>query len=589
MEILENIFSTDNDIVEQLKGYAKKPNYEKIFFEHLGPELKKIFNNKKDKVFTNHFLEASQYEYGFLGTEIDLQKAFSLYKNYADGNDYFCMYKMHVIYLCEYEKFNVPLDRTLEKIYILKCLAYLPNYIYDWNVKLFDCIDVAYEIAEILDLEDSDLEKHPLFLDLLYYKREKYNLSENDVNLMKGVFSCYFYKEGTDSHLIAFSMLNSLIKSNEKDYAYYHAKNKAIFFNTYLKLEDAVSDEEAETFYKEVEEQKLYQFYGDYGNYLIDKKNNANPKIIEILTDASKNGNLFCGFRAYQCLLDYNDYEEIMSNYDKAEILLEYLLNEIVFENMTFVQFIILVGFFVKFSNFADKIISKYLIYVKEINNYATSILERKEKEKEEVSEEEYFLYIIKGYLYYFGFQGIEEQNFQKALDFLEKGTKLTKKIFIQKNNAFTKYNIKLLMHSKKLISDDELNTDKKNLIEFFYKNMKLKYEIVDCYIIGEDYFKGIVKKEDEFNALIIYKSAVKIFTKGIVDCMIKDKIKKFLKEHDHKIENKLKDEICCICYDKKISKIFIPCKHNFCEACAAKLEKDSKCPVYKTEILTIV
>ena len=589
MEILENIFSTDNDIVEQLKGYAKKPNYEKIFFEHLGPELKTIFNNKKDKVFTNHFLEASQYEYGFLGTEIDLQKAFSLYKNYADGNDYFCMYKMHVIYLCEYEKFNVPLDRTLEKIYILKCLAYLPNYIYDWNVKLFDCIDVAYEIAEILDLEDSDLEKHPLFLDLLYYKREKYNLSENDVNLMKGVFSCYFYKEGTDSHLIAFSMLNSLIKSNEKDYAYYHAKNKAIFFNTYLKLEDAVSDEEAEAFYKEVEDQKLYQFYGDYGNYLIDKKNNANPKIIEILTDASKNGNLFCGFRAYQCLLDYNDYEEIMSNYDKAEILLEYLLDEIVFENMTFVQFIILVGFFVKFSSFADKIISKYLIYVKEINNYATSILERKEKEKEEVTEEEYFLYIIKGYLYYFGFQGIEEQNFQKALEFLEKGSKLTKKIFIQKNNAFTKYNIKLLMHSKKLISDDELNTDKKNLIEFFYKNMKLKYEIVDCYIMGEDYFKGIVKKEDEFNALIIYKSAVKIFTKGIVDCMVKDKIKKFLKEHDHKIENKLKDEICCICYDKKISKIFIPCKHNFCEACAVKLEKDSKCPVCRTEILTIV
>ena len=114
-------------------------------------------------------------------------------------------------------------------------------------------------MAEILDLENSDLEKHPLFFDLLYYKREKYNLSENDVNLMKGVFSCYFYKEGIDSHLIAFSMLNSLIKRNEKDYAYYNAKNKVIFFNTYLKLEDAVSDEEAEAFYKEVEEQKLHQ------------------------------------------------------------------------------------------------------------------------------------------------------------------------------------------------------------------------------------------------------------------------------------------------------------------------------------------
>ena len=589
MEVLENLFSTDSETVEKLKGYAKKPNYEKIFFEHLGPELKKIFNNKKDKVFINHFLEASQYEYGFLGAKIDLPKALSLYKKYADDNDYFCMYKMHVIYLCEYEKFNVTLNRVLEKLYILKCLAYLPNYVYDWNIKLFDSIDVAYEVAEILDLEDSDLEKHPLFLDLLNYQREKYNLTENDIYLMKGVFSCYFYKEGSDTHLLAFSLLNSLIKENDKDLAYYNPKNKCIFFNTYLKLENAISNSEAEEFYKSVENQKLYEFYGDYGNYLIDKKINANPQIIELLSEASKNGNLFCGFRAYQCILDYYEFEEIMTDYDKAVILLEYLLDEIVFENMTFVQFIILVGFFIKFSNFADKIISNYFVYIKEINDYASSILNRKEKEKEPVTEEDYFLYVIKGYLYYFGFQGIEEQNLPKAVEYLDKGNNLTKKIFIKKNNEFTKYNIKILMNSKKILSDDELIKAKKDLIEFYYKNMKLKYEIVDCYIIGEDYYKGIVKKQDEFNALIIYKSAQKIFCKGIVDCFIKDKIKKFLKEHDHKIESKLKDEICCICYDKKISKIFIPCKHNFCSTCADKLEKDSKCPVCRTEILTII
>ena len=103
MEALDTIFSSENELVEKLKGYAYKPDYKKIFFEHLGPELKKIFINTKDKVEFKNFFEASQYEYGSFDTEIDLQKAFNIYKKYADLNDYYCMYKMHVIYLCECE------------------------------------------------------------------------------------------------------------------------------------------------------------------------------------------------------------------------------------------------------------------------------------------------------------------------------------------------------------------------------------------------------------------------------------------------------------------------------------------------------
>ena len=101
MDDLENLFSIENEIVEKLKGYASTLDYKKIFFEHLGPELKKIFINKKNKVYLKNFLEALQYEYGFFDNKIDLQKAFDIYKKYADLNDYFCMYKMHVIYLCE--------------------------------------------------------------------------------------------------------------------------------------------------------------------------------------------------------------------------------------------------------------------------------------------------------------------------------------------------------------------------------------------------------------------------------------------------------------------------------------------------------
>ena len=45
MENLETIFSSENEIVEQLKSFAYQIDYQKIFFGHLGPELKKIYIN----------------------------------------------------------------------------------------------------------------------------------------------------------------------------------------------------------------------------------------------------------------------------------------------------------------------------------------------------------------------------------------------------------------------------------------------------------------------------------------------------------------------------------------------------------------
>ena len=288
MEDLENLFSIENEIVEKLRGYASTLDYKKIFFEHLGPELKKIFDSKKDNVQITNFLEASQYEYGFYDKEIDLQKAFFLYKKYADLNDYFCLYKMHVIYLCEYEKFNVKLNRVLEKLYLLKCFAYLPNYVHDLYLKLFDKIDVILEIAEVLDLEDANLEKHTRFFDLLITERKKYNLTENEINLMKGVFFGHFRNDDdSDSRLLVFKTLNSILPTNDLDYTYYHAKNKLIFFQDNLKLDKVISDSEIQNFYKEVKDKKLYEFYSDYGNYVLDKNIKANKEIIDIFTTAS--------------------------------------------------------------------------------------------------------------------------------------------------------------------------------------------------------------------------------------------------------------------------------------------------------------
>ena len=278
-----------------------------------------------------------------------------------------------------------------------------------------------------------------------------------------------------------------------------------------------------------------------------------------------------------------------MEDYDKAAKVLDYLLEEIVFENIANKPFILLIGFLIKHSKFPEKIISNYLVYVKEINEHVISTIKEKESRNEEFTEEEEYLFVIKGYIHIFGFQGIEEQNLQKAVEYLDKGTNMTKKMYIKKNNEFIKYNVIKLMHNLNLITDGEFLKAKKEIISFFNKNLKLKYEINDCYIIGEDYFEGITKKKDEINTSLIYKSALNIFCKSVSESKTKSDIQKFLKNHENKIEYKLKDEICCICYENKVTKLFIPCKHNFCEFCASKIKKDSQCPVCRSDILSVI
>ena len=102
---------------------------------------------------------------------------------------------MHIIHLRENEKFNVPFSRVLEKLYLLKCLAYLPNCVFISRIKIFNKINVVGEILETLHLEDNSLNKHILFFDLLNNQRENFNLTENVIKLIKGVFFCCFLNQ----------------------------------------------------------------------------------------------------------------------------------------------------------------------------------------------------------------------------------------------------------------------------------------------------------------------------------------------------------------------------------------------------------
>ena len=189
------------------------------------------------------------------------------------------MYKIHVINLCEYAKFHVPFRRVSEKIFLLKCYAYLQKFIDILELKPFRKIDVKNEILKILDLEDKNFEKHILFFQLLDKEREIYNLTEYDIKLMKAVVSSIFVdideEEYINLHSLYFSSLNSLVPKTQIDYSYYNAKIKSIYLQDEKNI---ISESEIEKLFKEIKNKKLYDFYCDYGFYLNKTKNNLNQK-----------------------------------------------------------------------------------------------------------------------------------------------------------------------------------------------------------------------------------------------------------------------------------------------------------------------
>ena len=336
-----------------------------------------------------------------------------------------------------------------------------------------------------------------------------------------------------------------------------------------------------------VENKKLYDFYCDYAVYLFENKKKSIQEIIRILTIGSNEGYFYCNSIIYQGIIGFYGFDEIINDYNKSSILLDNLLDIIVFENLTKIEFVKLFGILTKYGKFSEQIKSKYLVYINELNDYFTKTIDEKEKEKS--FKNEYYLFNFKAYFYYFGLNGSDNQNLQKASEYFDKGFKICDLIYEKKRIAYFKNNIKKSMNELKLLSNDELIKSKKDLIEFFYKDLYIKQEIFDCYIVGKDYFEGITKKKDELTTFLIFRHAQKIICTNIFDCLIKNRINKFLEKYEKKIEYKLKDEICCICYEKKVDKTFIPCKHNFCSSCAEKLEKDSKCPVCRSHILCIL
>ena len=586
------LFPPSQNNESELLEHSYLINYRELLLSHLKPELLKRFIQIKQNVTFKNFLEAAQYEYGLFNTKIDLKKAYFLYKKYADSNDYFCMYKMHIIHLSEFKKFNVKRDRILEKLYLLKCFAYLPNFIFNFEDNLFHKIDVLLELAYVLDNEDSTASKHKDFINIIEKEKKKFNLTGNDISLMRFVFSCYFGNEESGEQIMSFYQLKAIKPESNLDLAYFEAMNKSVYFRENLKLETELKDEEIIKFYKKVIDNKLYQYYSDYGNYLLNKSEKVTIEIMTIFKESMEQGNYYSRFKYYQCLLTYTNFNDFLNNKEKAFHILNILVDEIACENLSNTQFIMFVALLIKHSKFSKDIIQNFVKYVKEIYEYTLFILDPKNekffKSNFKENDIEYF-WRIRGFVHYFGFDGIEKKDRIKAIEYLEKSSSLSQRSFIKRENEYFIYKAKKYLYKTKKISEKEFLKSKEKLAKICLDNTsRSSYNLLDCYIVGKMFWEGIGVEKDYQIVLLIYKKAIsKKLCIGITDKKERNKIELFLKKHSEiTLKINVNVEICCICYDHNTDTMLFPCKHYFCGECVKKLEENGKCPVCRGEIL---
>ena len=102
-------------------------DFKELFMESLSSEFIKLFKENINLFYSQPFYEGISYEYGLFDKSKNVKKAYQIYKDAADCKyDYCCVYRMHRIFLLDYEKFGIKKNEDLHRLYLYKCFIYLP-------------------------------------------------------------------------------------------------------------------------------------------------------------------------------------------------------------------------------------------------------------------------------------------------------------------------------------------------------------------------------------------------------------------------------------------------------------------------------
>ena len=113
-----DILKLDEETDKLLKNKIGPVNFKDLFMESVSPKFEKLFKDNENLFYADSFLEGICREYGLLGRAKNLQKAYEIYKEGADYEyDYLCMYRLHRIFLTDYEKFDLERNYELDRLY----------------------------------------------------------------------------------------------------------------------------------------------------------------------------------------------------------------------------------------------------------------------------------------------------------------------------------------------------------------------------------------------------------------------------------------------------------------------------------------
>ena len=356
------LFNYDEMKERIIVNSIEKINFKDLFMESLTPAFLKLFNENINLYYSPSFVEGISYEYGLFNKSKDMKKAFKIYKEAADFKyDYLCMYRMHRIYLTDYNDFGIKKNEDLHLLYLYKCFAYLPFLIIEKSYYLLNNIDVVNELVILLDeFEYNRFDTFDKFIDFLKNNRKQFNVTLNDIELMKYVFKFYFIDDENQN----IGILNDLLNFERGDNAYFEAQLK--YCNFYLKYSGENCDrQKIKNIFDDLMKAGYYKASCDYGRFLNEEKKYDESSII--FKKGSDNRQQFCVGEYTHWLLNTSNYNQLLTDYHLISYILKYICLLICLDKLGQGTLYYMIHYLIKHSSFKQKIQNDFGNYAKEI------------------------------------------------------------------------------------------------------------------------------------------------------------------------------------------------------------------------------
>ncbi len=318
-----NILKLDQEKEKLLKNKLGSINFKDLFMESLSKEFLDLFRKNEHLFYAETFLEGICKEFGLLGRSKNIKEAYKIYKDGADLKyDYMCMYRLHRIYLDDYEKFNLKRNYELDRLYLYKCYAYIPFQIIDQTYYILNKINITNELEMYFKyLDDNKFTTIGLFINFLKTHITEFKNTNNDISLMEYVISSNFNGDVKKDYQCLDSFLE-IKKENNDDMAYYEAQLK--YCNFYIEYSgDKCDKKKVNDIFDKLINSEYHKAAYDYGRFLIQEEKFDDAK--KMLKLGMEKRQQFCLGEFTFHLLNYYELNQILNDYK----ITSYFLNNI--------------------------------------------------------------------------------------------------------------------------------------------------------------------------------------------------------------------------------------------------------------------